>query len=86
MLTDRGIAPSQLDDSDLERELRHLHETRHETFLNGSQDAFEAHTDRMLALEEEYARRFPDRISPDGLRTRDGSREMDGRGAGSDAP
>lgn len=79
MLTDSGIAASQLSDEDLERELRHLHETRHETFLNGSTDAFQAHTDRMLALEEEYARRFPDRTSPDPMRTREGSREIDGR-------
>lgn len=80
MLTDHGIAPAQLEDEDLERELRHLHETRHETFLNGSEDAFQAHTERMLALEEEYAKRFPDRTSPDRMRTREGSREMDGRG------
>ena len=38
------------------------------------------HTERMLALEEEYARRFPDRTRPDALRTREGSRKADGRG------
>ena len=76
-----GIAARELDDSALERELEHLHETRHETFLNGSGDALREHTDRMLELEQEYARRFPNRTSPDPMRTREGSREMDGRGA-----
>jgi hypothetical protein len=79
--TAQGIPASELDDSALERELEHLHETRHETFLNGSADALEAHTDRMLALEQEYARRFPERTAPETLRTREGSREKDGRGA-----
>jgi len=78
--TQEGIPARELDDSTLERELEHLHETRHETFLNGSADALEEHTERMLALEEEYARRFPDRTRPSMLRTREGSREMDGRG------
>ena len=80
MLTDHGVAPSKLADDDLERELRHLHETRHETFLNGTSDAFLAHTERMLALEEEYARRFPTRTAPTMPRTREGSRKIDGRG------
>jgi hypothetical protein len=75
-----GITARELDDSTLERELEHLHETRHETFLNGSGDALQAHTERMLELEEEYAKRFPQRTAPDVLRTRDGSRAADGRG------
>ena len=79
--TTQGVPARDLDDSALERELEHLHETRHQTFLNGSSDALEAHTERMLELEQEYARRFPERTSPDPMRTRDGSREMDGRGA-----
>lgn len=78
--TQEGIPARELDDSALERELEHLHETRHETFLNGSADALEEHTERMLALEEEYARRFPDRTQPDMMRTREGSRRADGRG------
>ena len=78
--TQEGVSARELDDSALERELEHLHETRHETFLNGSADALQAHTERMLELEEEYARRFPDRTQPDQLRTREGSREADGRG------
>jgi hypothetical protein len=70
----RGVPPAKLSDDDLEREVRHLHETRHDTFLNGSEDAFEEHTRRMLALEQEYLRRFPERSAPDPLRTRAGSR------------
>jgi hypothetical protein len=79
--TTQGVPARELDDSALERELEHLHDTRHDTFLNGSADALEAHTGRMLELEQEYARRFPERTSPDTLRTREGSREQDGRGA-----
>jgi len=79
--TTQGVPAQELEDSALERELEHLHETRHDTFLNGSGDALEMHTERMLELEQEYARRFPQRTSPDALRTREGSREMDGRGA-----
>lgn len=79
--TTQGVPAQDLDDSALERELEHLHDTRHETFLNGSGDALEAHTDRMLALEQEYARRFPERTAPQTMRTREGSREKDGRGA-----
>jgi len=78
--TATGMPASELEDSTLERELEHLHETRHETFMNGSADALEVHTERMLELEQEYARRFPQRTSPDQLRTREGSREADGRG------
>jgi hypothetical protein len=50
-----------LSDEALERELQHLHETRHDTFLHGSEDALEAHTERMLELEQEYLRRHPKR-------------------------
>lgn len=81
MQTTTGVSASDLDDADLERELTHLHETRHETFMNGSDDALTAHTERMLALEGEYVRRFPERTSAEPLRTRAGSREQDGRDA-----
>jgi hypothetical protein len=74
-----GIDPTRLSDDDLAREVSHLHATRHETFLAGSEDALEAHTGRMLALEAEYLRRFPDRSTPDPLRTRAGSRAAAGQ-------
>jgi hypothetical protein len=74
-----GIAASDLADDDLERELAHLHETRHETFMSGSADALKHHTDRMLELEAEYASRFPDRVTPDALRLRDTNRQAAGQ-------
>lgn len=74
-----GVPPTDLSDEDLERELSHLHETRHETFLNGSEDALEHHTERMFALEQEYLRRFPERAAPDPRRTRAGSRDAAGQ-------
>jgi hypothetical protein len=80
-MTDRshGIAPQELSDDDLHREVAHLHETRHETLLNGSESALEAHTKRMLALEQEFLRRFPAESAPDPQRTRAGSREHAGQ-------
>ncbi len=73
-----GVVPAKLTDADLERELEHLHETRHDTFLHGSEDALQFHTERMTALEQEYLRRNPDRV-PDVRRTRHGSRELAGQ-------
>ena len=59
-------------------ELAHLHETRHDTFLHGSDDALEFHTLRTTELEAEYLRRTPDRVV-DARRTRIGSRELSGQ-------
>ena len=74
-----GIEPTALEDDDLRRELKHLHETRHDTVLNGTEDALEHHTERMLALETEFLRRFPQESAPDPLRTRAGSRKEAGQ-------
>ena len=76
-----GVAPEKLSDEDLERELKHLHETRNDTFLHGSEDALHFHTTRTQELEAEYLRRNPDRVI-DARRTRHGSREQ----AGQDEP
>jgi hypothetical protein len=73
-----GIPASQLSDEDLLREVAHLHATRHETFLHGGKDAFATHTTRMLALEHEYLRRFPETASPDPRRSRTGTRRAAG--------
>jgi hypothetical protein len=73
--TDTGVPAGSLADDDLRRELGHLHETRHATFLDGSEDALEAHTRRMFELEHEFLRRFPRDAAPDPRRTRAGSRE-----------
>ncbi|WSG19493.1 DUF6158 family protein [Nonomuraea sp. NBC_01738] len=64
-----GIDPRALTDVDLMRELRHLHQTRHETFLHGPDDALSRHTSRTFELESEYLRRHPERdIDPGRLR------------------
>jgi hypothetical protein len=78
-LDERGIPAADLDDGDLERELRHLYETRADTFFNGSPHALDEHTHRMLDLEREYVTRFPDRTEPDEQRTRAGSRARAGQ-------
>ena len=80
-MTDRsqGIPPDQLADDDLRREVAHLHATRHDTLLGGSESALQAHTQRMLALEREFLRRFPEDGAPDPRRTRAGSRELAGQ-------
>ena len=73
-----GVPARQLADEALERELAHLHETRHDTFLHGSEDALTFHTARTAELEQEYVRRNPDRVI-DARRTRHGSRELSGQ-------
>ena len=73
-----GIAARELTDEALERELEHLHETRHDTFLHGSEDALSFHTSRTAELEQEYLRRNPDRVV-DARRTRTGNREISGQ-------
>jgi hypothetical protein len=80
-MTDRshGISPDELGDEDLRREVAHLHETRHDTLIGGSESALRAHTERMLALEREFLRRFPHDSAPDPRRTRAGSREAAGQ-------
>ena len=73
-----GVLAHLLTDEALERELLHLHETRNDTFLHGSEDALAFHSERMSCLEEEYLRRNPDRVI-DARRTRHGSRELAGQ-------
>jgi hypothetical protein len=82
-MTDRphGIPPAELGDDDLRREMTHLHKTRHDTVLGGSEDALETHTRRMLELEAEFLRRLPAESAPDPRRTRAGSREEGSRSA-----
>jgi len=75
-----GVPADQLTDAALERELKHLHGTRHDAFLHGSEDALAFHTSRTLELEQDYLRRNPDRVI-DARRTRHGSRELSGQDA-----
>jgi hypothetical protein len=72
-----GIPAESLSEDDLLRELASLHETRHTTFLHGSDDALQSSTDRTRQLEEEYLRRHPQRaVDPE--RTREGARAREG--------
>ncbi|MQA83945.1 MAG: hypothetical protein GEV03_04745 [Streptosporangiales bacterium] len=66
----QGVDPRELSERDLFRELEHLHVTRTDTLLHGSEDALENHTARTIELEEEYLRRYPERhIEPERLRS-----------------
>jgi len=69
-----GVPPRDLADDDLRRELQHLHDTRHDVVIGGSESALETHTARMLATEQEFLRRFPAEGAPDPGRTRQGAR------------
>ena len=71
-----GVPPENLAETDLLRELEHLHTTRHGTFLHGSPDALREHSSRTGQLEEEYLRRHPER-EVDPARTRSGARGED---------
>lgn len=73
-----GVRPEDLAETDLVRELAHLHATRHDTFLHGSPDALAEHSSRTAELEQEYLRRHPDR-EVDPARTRRGARGSDAR-------
>jgi hypothetical protein len=71
-----GVSPEDLAETDLIRELEHLHRTRHDTFLHGAPDALREHTRRSAELEREYLRRHPER-DVDPARTRAGARGSD---------
>ncbi|WP_030192576.1 DUF6158 family protein [Streptomyces sp. NRRL S-87] len=70
---DGGVAPEELAEDRLLKELEAIHRTRHETLLHGSDDALRTHTQRMSELEGEYLRRHPERMPAAG-RTRSGAR------------
>jgi hypothetical protein len=70
------VAPDDLDDDDLLRELESLHDSRHRTLRHGSDDALTMHTERTAELEREYLRRFPAR-EVDPQRLRSGARDRD---------
>ncbi|WP_344075967.1 DUF6158 family protein [Luedemannella helvata] len=78
--TDGGIPAEQLDELDLRRELEQLHRTRNDTFLHGSDQALQRHTERTAELEAEYLRRHPER-EVDEDRLRSGARSRDGQPA-----
>jgi hypothetical protein len=64
-----GVDPAELSAEDLLRELRSLHDTRHGTLRHGSDDALSNHNRRLVELESEYLRRYPQReVDPARLR------------------
>ena len=74
-----GIPAQDLDEATLKQELKHLYETREETFFNGTPQQLETHTDRMLELEREFLTRRPDEAEPEPERTRAGARARAGQ-------
>ena len=59
---DLGIDGADLSDEDLERELTHVHEKRHDILRTGSADALANNISRTLELESAYLKRFRDRV------------------------
>jgi hypothetical protein len=57
-----GIPGAELSDDDLERELRHAHEKRHDILVDGTVDQFRNHGLRTAELERAYLERFADRV------------------------
>jgi hypothetical protein len=57
-----GIPGAELSDDDLERELRHAHEKRHDILLDGTVDQLRNHGLRTAELERAYLERFADRV------------------------
>ena len=56
-----GRPVRELSDEELEQQGKNAHDTRNWVFLNGTAEQFATHTSRMLALEQEYLRRHPQR-------------------------
>jgi hypothetical protein len=56
-----GVDPADLSDEDMFRELHSIHSTRHETLRHGPDDALAHHNRRLVELESEYLRRYPQR-------------------------
>jgi hypothetical protein len=56
-----GVPVTELTDAEIETQGTAAHATRNWVFLHGTAEQFRHHTERMLALEQEYLRRFPKR-------------------------
>ncbi|WP_203914856.1 DUF6158 family protein [Rhizocola hellebori] len=69
-----GIPASQLSEDDLFRELSEMYRTRFDALRHGSDQALATHTQRMMELENDYLRRFPQRDIDPG-RMREGARQ-----------
>jgi hypothetical protein len=60
-MTEQGVPASQLSDEELAHQGTQAHATRNWVFLHGTAEQFKHHTERMLELEQEYLRRYPQR-------------------------
>jgi hypothetical protein len=60
--TGAGIPASELSDDDLERELTHAHEKRHEMMVEGTADQWHNLRTRTDELERGYLERFASRV------------------------
>jgi hypothetical protein len=63
-----GVPGAQLSAEELDRELRHLHEKRHDIFVGGTADQWRNHVARTAELEQAYAARFADRMTDPGAK------------------
>lgn len=63
-----GIPPAELSDEDLERELAHAHEKRHEILLDGTADQWHNLRVRTDELERGYVERFSGRVKDAGTK------------------
>jgi hypothetical protein len=68
-----GIAGADLSDDDLDRELRHAHEKRHDIFVDGTAEQLRNLDARTRELEAEYLRRFGDRVTEAAEKSRNGT-------------
>jgi hypothetical protein len=57
-----GVPADELSDEDLERELTHIHEKRHDIFVSGTADQWRNNVLRTQQLERAYLQRFADRV------------------------
>lgn len=69
--TEVGIAAGDLSDEDLDRELTHAHEKRHDIFLTGTADQLINLSNRTRELECEYLRRFGNRVAEAAAKSED---------------
>lgn len=60
-MSEQGRPVRELSDAELEEQGTYAHATRNWVFLHGTAEQFEHHTERMLALEQEYLTRHPKR-------------------------
>jgi hypothetical protein len=69
--TEVGIEAGDLSDEDLERELAHAHEKRHDIFVSGTADQLINLSNRTRELECEYLRRFATQVTEAAAKSED---------------